>query len=105
MDFLIGFILSSNSVNDNGRAYNDAAINVFAALTDGLFAQPELIDQAAIPVRVTRLQIIEQFATSRYHPQQTAARVMILGVGLEVFGKAVDARSQQGDLHLGRSSV
>src|SRR5450631_2373639 len=70
-----------------------------------LLAQPQLVDQYAIAVGIARLQIVEQLAPPRHHPQQTAPRVMVLDVALEMIVEAVDARGQQRDLNLGRPGV
>ena len=70
-----------------------------------LLAQPELFDQRSIAVGIARLEVIEKLAPARHHPQQPAARVVILDVRLEVVIEPVDAGGQQRDLDFGRSGV
>src|SRR5205814_214584 len=70
-----------------------------------LFAQAELFDQRSITVGVAGLQVIEKLAPPRHHPQQTAPRVVILDVRLEMIVEPVDAGGQQRDLDLRRSGV
>ena len=43
-------------------------------------------------------KISKQAAALVHHFQETAARVVVFLVGLEVFGKVFDAGGQQGDL-------
>src|SRR6476646_4650522 len=70
-----------------------------------LFAQAELFDQRPITVGVAGLQVIEQLAAARNHPQQSATRMVILDVRLEVIVQPVDAGRQQRDLDLRGSGV
>src|SRR5437868_15037301 len=70
-----------------------------------LLAQPQLLDQYAVTVGIARLQIVEELAPPRHHPQQAAPRVMIFNIALEVIIEAIDARGQQRDLNLGRAGV
>ena len=51
------------------------------------------------------LQVVEQLAPLTDHAQQTAARMVILGMCLEVFGQVRDTRSQQRHLDFGRTRV
>src|SRR5689334_6719965 len=78
-----------------------ARIAATAAARNALLAQPQLFDQRPIAVGVARLQIVEQLAAARNHPEQAATRVMVLDVDAEVVVETVDARSQERDLHLG----
>src|SRR5438034_7116542 len=70
-----------------------------------LFAQAKLFNQRAIAVGIARLQVVEQLAAPRHHPQQPASRMMVLRVILEMIGETVDARGQERDLHFGRPGV
>jgi hypothetical protein len=70
-----------------------------------LLAQPQLLDQHAVTVGIARLQIVEQLAPPRHHSQQTAPRVMVFDIALEMIIEAIDARGQQRDLNLGRPGV
>src|SRR5882672_2146561 len=126
--------MSSYAENDNGRAFSgetdaatadvggaDAGGGLSTCVMRGprrgsqddpafvgacaLFTEAELFDQPAIAVGVARLQIIEQLAAARHHPQKTAARMVILDVILEMVGKTVDARGQERDLDFSRPGV
>src|SRR5256885_1617186 len=69
------------------------------------FAKAEPLDEPTIALRVARLQIVEQLPPARDHAQQAATRVVILGVGLEMIRETVDARSEQRNLHFGRTGI
>ena len=71
----------------------------------GLAADAELLNQPFIAVKILRVQIIEQPATLADQTQKSAARMMILGVALEMIGELLDARREQSDLHFGRTTV
>jgi hypothetical protein len=51
------------------------------------------------------LQVVQQLAATAHHLEQAAARVVVLGVLLEVLGQVVDPRGQEGDLHFRRTGV
>ena len=67
--------------------------------------QTELFDERAIGIRIAALEIIEEFAATADHAQQTSTRVVIFTVGLEVTGKLVDASSQEGYLNFGGPGI
>src|SRR4051812_46034693 len=71
----------------------------------GLAADAEFFDQLPIAAFVLALEIVEERAALRHELQETATRVVILHVRLEVPGQVVDALGQDGDLHLGRAGV
>src|SRR5690606_9863106 len=71
----------------------------------GSTPQPETADQALITVLVDLLQVVEQLPALVHHPKQTAARMMVLVMTIEVLGELVDPRRQEGDLHLGRAGI
>jgi hypothetical protein len=60
-----------------------------------LAAQTQALDQHPIPIRTGPPQIVEQAAALTHEVQQTAARVMVLRVQLEVLGELVDPFRQQ----------
>src|SRR5438874_2052714 len=70
-----------------------------------LFAQAKLFDQRPIAVGIARLQIVEQLAAPRHHPQQAAPRVVVLRMILEMIGKTVDACRQKRDLNFRGTGV
>src|SRR3990170_6681480 len=71
----------------------------------GLFSQAKLAYELTVLVSILALQIVEQLAPMADKGEQTAPRMVILDVGLEVTGEAVDARRQQRHLHFRRSGV
>src|SRR5689334_3472465 len=70
-----------------------------------LFAQAQLLDQRPIAVGIARLQVIEELAAPRHHPQQAPPRMMILDVHPEVLVEPVDAGGEERDLDLRRAGV
>ena len=58
-----------------------------------------------VALEIDAFQVIQQPPPLPHQLQQTATRMMILGVGLEVFGQIPDAVTQQCDLHLGRTGI
>ena len=54
---------------------------------------------------VLALEVIEQATALADQHQQATARVVVLRVGLEMFGEVVDAFAENGDLDFGRSGV
>src|SRR5690606_10375484 len=71
----------------------------------GLPAKAELLDELAVTRGVLPVQVVEQPAAPVDHLQQAAPAVVVLLVGLEVFGQVRDARAEQGDLDLRRAGV
>ena len=63
-----------------------------------LLANAELPDELRVPVGVLALQVVEQPAPLADQLQQAAPRMVILDVGLEVFGQVADAFAEKGDL-------
>ena len=58
----------------------------------GLFSQAKLAYELPVLVSILALQVVEQLAPMADKGEQTAPRMVILDVGLEVTGEAVDAR-------------
>ena len=58
----------------------------------GLAAQTETFNQATVALDILFLQVIEQTATLIHHAQQTATRVVIAFMGLEMVREVLDAR-------------
>src|SRR6266566_8037161 len=65
-----------------------------------LFAQIQLLDQRFIAIGLRSVQIIEQTPALRDHFQEAAARGMIFGVALQVFGQMLDPAREKCDLHI-----
>src|SRR5262245_52469627 len=72
---------------------------------DSLFADAETLDQISVTVRVLGLHVVQEPAALADQLQQTAARMMILRVRLEMVGQVVDAIAQNGDLNFRRPRV
>jgi hypothetical protein len=65
-----------------------------------LLSNPEPLDQIRVAVRVLPLEVVEETPALADELQQATARMMILGVGLEMFGQVVDPLAEEGDLNL-----
>src|SRR5690348_2688266 len=73
--------------------------------SDRLVAEGLLSNDPAIPLQIRALQILQEAAAVIDHPQQAATSMVILRMGLEVSGEAVDALGEQRDLHRSGSGV
>jgi hypothetical protein len=72
---------------------------------EDLLAQAKLLDQLVILPVVLSLEVIEYLATLAHHLQQSAPRMMVLDVRLEVVGQPVYPGRKQGDLHFGGTRI
>ena len=70
-----------------------------------LLTQTQLGDQSTIALHVLLLQVSQQVAALANHLQQATTAVMVVVVGSQMLVQVVDASGQQGNLHLGRTSV
>jgi len=70
-----------------------------------LLSQVQLLDDGTVAVDVYLLEVTEEITSVTDHLEQTAAAVVVLHVGLQVLGQAVDAVGQNGNLNLGRTGV
>src|ERR1700754_3861741 len=68
-------------------------------------AQAQARDQRFIALDVLALDVIEQAAAFGDHLDHAAARVIVLGMGLEVAGQVVDAFGKDRDLDFRRTGV
>src|SRR6266571_8744770 len=66
---------------------------------EDLLAQAKLLDQLVIFPVVFSLEVIEYLATLAHHLQQSAPRMMVLDVRLEVVGQPIYPGRKQSDLH------
>ena len=73
--------------------------------SSALLAQLELFHEGAVALHVFGLQVVEQAPAVADHLQQTATRVVVFLVRLEVLGEVVDALGQERDLYFGRTGV
>src|SRR5438874_2636610 len=64
-----------------------------------------LLDQHLVTRLVRLLEIVEKRTARRHELQETAARMVVLDVALDVPGEIVDAFRQDRDLNLGRAGV
>lgn len=64
-------------------------------------AQPESSNDFVILLNVRLLQVTEQTPAMLDHLQQSASRMVVLLVCLEVLGEFVNALTQKRDLYLG----
>src|SRR5437660_11579166 len=70
-----------------------------------LLAEAKLLDQLVIFPIVLSLEVIEYLATLAHHLKQSAPRMVILAVRLDVVGKPVYPGRKQGDLHFRGSRI
>src|SRR5688572_6659267 len=70
-----------------------------------LLANAEASNQLGVPIGILALEIIEQTPPLADQLQQSAARMMILCVDLEVLGEVIDPVAENRDLHFRRSGV
>eukprot|EP01035_Chromulina_nebulosa_P055675 gene55675-76309_t len=70
-----------------------------------LLAKAELRDDGGIALAVLVTEVIEQATTLVDEHQQTAARMVVLRVGLEMFGEVADALGEDRDLYFGRTRI
>src|SRR5256885_13422418 len=68
-------------------------------------ADAELVDDDPVSLRSPDPEVLQKASPLADQHQQSATRMMILRVLLEVVGQAVDALGQERDLHLGRTGV
>jgi hypothetical protein len=70
-----------------------------------LMAETQLFDERAVRRQIASLQIGQQPTTGSDHLEQSAAPVVILGVGPEVLGERIDSLREQSHLNLGRAGI
>ena len=85
------------------RAFEGAGRNVLRE--SGLTADSELFDQPFVPREVLRMQVVKQTAALADQAQQSAARMMILRVRLQMPGQLFDSRRKDRDLNFRRTAV
>jgi hypothetical protein len=70
-----------------------------------LAADANTLDQSLIALFVFALHIVEQTSTQTHHLEESATRMMILGVGLKMLGQVFDPLRKDRDLDLGGTCV
>ena len=73
--------------------------------TASLFSYTQMADDFAVMVGVPLSQVVQQTATLADQHEETAARVVILRVGLEVLGQVRDPFRKESDLDFGRAGI
>src|ERR1700759_303172 len=74
-------------------------------LLPGSAAQAQLGNDGLVALGILGLDVIKQATTLRHHLDHAAAGMIVLGVGLEVFGEIGDALRQDRDLHFRRAGI
>ena len=69
-----------------------------------LLAQAKAINNLAVPIRVTAIEIVQQTPAFIDHHDQPAAGCMVFHVRLEMRRQVVDPLAEKRDLHFRRSS-
>src|SRR4029079_10840346 len=94
-------------VPENGRSRDRSGLGSPSCRVGrwGLLAEPEALDGRAVALDVLPLQVVEQAAAAPARLRQSAASVVVLGVGLEVLGQRDDAMGRDRALPLGGAGV
>ena len=71
----------------------------------GLLTQTQTLDGCTVTLDILLLQIVEQITAATNHLQQTAIRMVILLVILQMGIQVIDATGQNCDLHLRGTGV
>ena len=67
--------------------------------------EPEFLNDSAVAVDVSALHVVQKAATSANHLEKAAARGMIFGVALQVFGQMLDPAGEKCYLHIRAASI
>ena len=70
-----------------------------------LLTDSELCNNCTVALNVLLSKIVEKAAALTYHLEQTASRMVVLVVNLEMLGKLCDALGEDRNLDLGRTCV
>jgi len=70
-----------------------------------LLLESELLHECAVYALVGSLEVFEMLPAVGDEPQESAARVFILAVFVQMSREFLDPTSQNGDLYFGRASV
>src|SRR5262245_45893208 len=70
-----------------------------------LLPDAKLLDEAAVPLDVLALQVVQEPPPLADQHHEPPPGMMVLRVGLEVFGQVADPLAQDGHLDLGRPRV
>src|SRR5215469_10412869 len=72
---------------------------------DELSADTQLVDETLVAIKISCVEIIEQTPAFTDQSQQTAARMMVFRVRLEMLSKLFDARREQRNLDFRRAAI
>jgi hypothetical protein len=64
-----------------------------------LLSQIQILQYPGVSVEILALQVFQELPPARHQGQQTAAGVVVLFMGLEMFSQVLDAGGQDGDLN------
>ena len=70
-----------------------------------LFLQTKLLDKRVVVALVISFEVAQVRAAISHHLEQTAARMEVLRILLEVLGELVNLLGKERDLHIGRAGV
>lgn len=70
-----------------------------------LLTNTQLLDDSTVSLNICLHQIVEEVTSVTNHLEQTSSGVVILLVGLKMFGKVADSLGEDSDLNLGRTCV
>src|SRR5690242_3370302 len=100
-------VRASKRLTRRYRAGSSRIVDVRPArgLRTWLSPDPELGDESAVALDVGVPQVVEQSPLLADQEKEAAARVMVLGVRLQVLGELPDASGGQRDLDLGGTGV
>jgi hypothetical protein len=79
--------------------------SLFTALSPALSAEPELLDEGAVPLDVLSLEVVEKSPALADELEQPSPRVVILRMRPQMLREIVDSSSEEGYLHFCRTSV
>jgi len=88
-----------------GGGVGDGLCGPQGFLATRLSADAQIVDDGTVALNVVAAHIIEQSAAAPDQHQQTATRMVILLVNLQVLGEVLDAMGEQADLNFRTSRV
>lgn len=95
----------SNTVSTMPTVYTQKPARCGLKVTLDVVANTELLDEFAVFEDVAVLDVDEQATTLTNEHEQTAARMVILGVLFEVLGEVADALGEDRDLNFSATRI
>src|SRR5688572_25423273 len=105
LDVFVGRTMGSGrkeNMRFRGRKHEGAGFWPAPQGSRALLTDTELIDDRAVPLHIGLLEVVKKPAAASDELQQTAARVMVLRVGIEMLGEVGNAVREKCDLHFWR---